>query len=177
MHLAAAAAKGARLFHATDPAYTRTLLGAARTAYDAARRHPHLIAPDDHARFGGGPYADDELEDDFYWAAVELWLTTDEEIYRQEVLSSALHSADAFDPAGFDFDRVTAPGRLDLALAGRHLADHDRVVDSVRWAPTDCWSCSAGSPGVSLTRRLRGGTGDPTAGSSTTSWCSRWRSW
>ena len=131
LHLAAAAAKGARLFHATDPAYTRTLLGAARTAYDAARRHPHLIAPDDHARFGGGPYADDELEDDFYWAAVELWLTTDEEIYRQEVLSSALHTADAFDPAGFDFDRVTAAGRLDLALAGRHLADHDRVVDSV----------------------------------------------
>ena len=131
LHLAAVAAKGARLFRATDPAYTGTLLEAARTAYDAARRHPHLIAPDDHARFGGGPYADDQLEDDFYWAAVELWLTTDEEFYRQEVLSSAQHTADAFDPAGFDFDRVTAPGRLDLALAGSHLADHDRVVESV----------------------------------------------
>ena len=102
-----------------DPAYARTLLEAARTAYHAARRHPHLIAPDDHARFGGGPYADDELEDDFYWAAVELWLTTDEEFYRQEVLSSAQHAADAFDLAGFDFDRVTAPARLDLALAGQ----------------------------------------------------------
>ena len=82
--LAAVAAKGARLFHAADPAYTRALLHAARTAYQAARRHPHLIPPDDHARFGGGPYADDELEDDFYWAAVELWLTTDEEFYREE---------------------------------------------------------------------------------------------
>jgi endoglucanase len=132
LHLAAVAAKGARLFRATEPGYARTLLEAARTAYDAARRHPHLLAPDDHARFGGGPYADDELEDDFYWAAVELWLTTDEEFYRQEVLSSAQHTADAFDPAGFDFDRVTAPGRLDLALTGSHLADQDRVVDSVR---------------------------------------------
>jgi endoglucanase len=131
LHLAAAAAKGARLFCATDPAYTQTLLEAARTAYDAARRHPHLIAPDDHARFGGGPYADDELADDFYWAAVELWLATDQEIYRKEVLSSVQHTADAFDPAGFDFDRVTAAGRLDLALAGRHHADHDRAVDSV----------------------------------------------
>ena len=36
LHLAAAAAKGARLFRVTDPAYTRTLLEAARTAYDAA---------------------------------------------------------------------------------------------------------------------------------------------
>jgi endoglucanase len=132
LHLAAVAAQGARLFRATDPGYTRTLLEAARTAYQAARRHPHLIAPDDHARFGGGPYADDELEDDFYWAAVELWLTTDEEFYRQEVLSSAQHTAEAFDPAGFDFDRVTTPARLDLALAGSHLADHDQVVDSVR---------------------------------------------
>ena len=132
LHLAAVAAKGARLFRVTEPGYAGTLLEAARTAYDAARRHPHLLAPDDHARFGGGPYADDELQDDFYWAAVELWLTTDQEFYRQEVSSSAQHTADAFDLAGFDFDRVTAPARLDLALAGSHLADHDRVVDSVR---------------------------------------------
>ena len=132
LHLAAVAAKGARLFHAIDSAYTRTLLQAARTAYRAARRHPHLIAPDDHARFGGGPYPDDQLDDDLYWAAVELWLTTGEEFYRQEVLSSALHVADAFDPAGFDFDRVAAAGRLDLALAGRHFVDYDQVVDTLQ---------------------------------------------
>ena len=131
LHLAAVAAQAARLFRATDPAYARTLLEAARTAYEAALRHPRLIAPDDHAQFGGGPYADDELEDDFYWAAAELWLATGEDLYRQEVLSSAQHAADAFDPAGFDFDRVTAPGRLDLALAGSDLADHEQVVDSV----------------------------------------------
>jgi endoglucanase len=115
-----------------DPAYMRKLLQTARTAYQAARRHPHLIAPDDHARFGGGPYADDELRDDFYWASVELWLTTDEEFYRQEVLSSAVHVADAFDPAGFDVDRVAAVGQLDLALAGRHLVDYDRVVETLQ---------------------------------------------
>jgi endoglucanase len=131
-HLAAVAAKGARLFRTADPAYARTLLHVARTAYQAARRHPDLIAPDDNARFGGGPYADDELEDDFYWAAVEMWLTTDEQVYRQEVLSSSLHAADAIDPAGFDFDRVTAVGQLDLALAGRHLIDYERVVDNLR---------------------------------------------
>jgi endoglucanase len=90
-----------------------------------------LIAPDDHARFGGGPYPDDRLEDDYYWAAAELWLTTGEDLYRQQVVSSDQHAADAFDPSGFDFDRVTAPGRLDLALAGKDLPDHTQVVDSV----------------------------------------------
>ena len=115
LHLAAVTAQGARLFRPTDPAYARVLLDAGRTAYAAALRHPGLIAPDDHAQFGGGPYADDRLEDDFYWAAAELWLATGEEAYRQQLVSSDQHAADAFDPSGFDFDRVTAPARLDLA--------------------------------------------------------------
>ena len=89
------------------------------------------MAADDHAQFGGGPYPDDRLEDDFYWAAAELWLTTGEDRFRQQVAASAQHAADAFDPAGFDFDRVTVPGRLDLALAGNDLVDHARVVDGV----------------------------------------------
>ena len=131
LQLAAVAAQGARLIRPTDPAYARVLLEAARTAYEAALRHPRLVAPDDHAQFGGGPYADDRLEDDFYWAAAELWLATGEDAYRQQMMSSPQHTADAFDPGGFDFDRVTAPARLDLAMVGSDLADHAQVVESV----------------------------------------------
>jgi endoglucanase len=132
LQLAAVAAQGARLFRASDPTYARILLAAARVAYQAAQRHPRLIAPDDHARFGGGPYADDRLEDDFYWAAAELWLATCEDAYREHLTSSEQHTADAFAVTGFDFDRVTAPARLDLALLGSDLADHEQVVKSVR---------------------------------------------
>jgi endoglucanase len=132
LQLAAVAAQGARLFRASDPAYARTLLAAARVAYQAAQRHPRLIAPDDHARFGGGPYPDDRLEDDFYWAAVELWLATGEDAYHEHLRSSEQHAADAFAVTGFDFDRVTAPARLDLALLGNNLTDHEQIVDSVR---------------------------------------------
>jgi endoglucanase len=132
LQLAAVAAQGARLFRASDPTRARTLLAAARVSYQAAQRHPRLIAPDDHARFGGGPYADDRLEDDFYWAAAELWLATGEDAYREHLTSSEQHTADAFAVTGFDFDRVTAPARLDLALLGSDLADHEQVVKSVR---------------------------------------------
>jgi endoglucanase len=131
LHLAAVAAQGARLFHPSDPAYARTLLDAASTAYQAALRHPRLIAPDDHARFGGGPYPDELFDDDFYWAAAELWLATGEDLYREQMTSSPLHVADAFELTGFDFDRVAAPARLDVALIGDRLADHERIVDSV----------------------------------------------
>src|SRR4030095_11606707 len=58
LQLAAVAAQGARLFRAGYTAYAVTLLAAARVAYQAAQRQPGLIAPDDHARFGGGPYSD-----------------------------------------------------------------------------------------------------------------------
>ena len=131
LHLAAATAHGARLLRAGDRPYADRLLLAARTAYDAARRHPQLAAPDDHARFGGGPYGDDRLDDDFYWAATELWLATGDDRYRRDVLDSPQHTREAFDPAGFDYDSVTAPARLDLALAGG-FDGHEQVVAGVR---------------------------------------------
>jgi hypothetical protein len=65
-----------------------------------------------------GPYPDDWTDDDAYWAAAELWLATGAQLHRRDVLSSPQHAADAFDRAGFDFHRVTAPARLDMALAG-----------------------------------------------------------
>ena len=132
LHLAAAAASGARHFRATDPEYAHRLEVAARAAYDAARQHPDLLAPDDHARHGGGPYDDAETGDDLYWAAAELWLATGDHAYEVQVLRSPEHQADPFDDAGFDFHAVGAPARLDLALHGAGLADHDRVVESLR---------------------------------------------
>ena len=132
LHLAAVAAQAARLLRPTDVEYADRLLAAARAAHHTAHVYPELIAPDDEGRFGGGPYGDQQLADDFYWAAIELWLATGEDRFRREVLSSTLHTADVFDVQGFDFDRVGGPARLDLAVAGIGLPDHDRIVDSVR---------------------------------------------
>ena len=129
LQLAAAAAHGSRYFTATDPTYSARLLAAARTAYSSAGRHPLLAAPDDHASHGGGPYDDDDPADDHYWAAAELWLTTGERAYLDDVLASPLHTADVFAPAGSE--HVAAPARLDLALHGSTLPGHPDVRDSV----------------------------------------------
>lgn len=127
LHVAAVAAQGARVFAALDPPYARELLAAARTAHAAAHTQPTLIAPDDLGRFGGGPYGDDRLDDDYYWAAAQLWLATGEQSFLDEVVTSPQHAADVFDPAGFDFDAVAGPARLDLALVPSVLPDRDRV--------------------------------------------------
>lgn len=136
LHLAATAAQGARLFAVDEPAYAASLLAAARRAWQAAQHHPGILAPDDHALHGGGPYDDDDPSDDAYWAATQLWLTTGEDQYIDAVLASQWHRDDVLEPTlaeldGFDFNRVALPARLDLALNGAALPDHERVVDGV----------------------------------------------
>lgn len=93
LHLAAVGAQASRLLRHIDDEYAGRLLTAARTAHRAAHAHPNLIAPDDEGRFGGGPYGDPDVDDDFYWAASELWLATGEDSFRTELEEQAQHSA------------------------------------------------------------------------------------
>lgn len=125
LHLAAAAAAGARAFRRRNDSYAERLIAAARTAYDAALRHPGLLAPDDHAAFGGGPYCDDDVTDDLFWAATELWLTTGDPTYRPTSIPTGTAG---FDPSGFDFDRVTMPALIDLARVGGQPTIADEVI-------------------------------------------------
>jgi len=125
LHLAAAAAHGVRVFGRDDPAYARRLLDAAITAYRAAQAEPVLLAPDDQGAFGGGPYADDDLRDDFAWATAELWLATGDSAYAAEA-SDALER-DAIPLDGFDCDRIAAAAALDLALHADAPADRARA--------------------------------------------------
>jgi endoglucanase len=120
LHLAAAAAHAAR----TVPDRPAGYLSVARAAYDAALREPDLIAPDDRGAHGGGPYCDDDLADDFYWAAAELWLATGEDRYRADLDASPCHRAPLGD---VEWDDLTAWARIQLALA----ADLPGVRESV----------------------------------------------
>ena len=114
LHLAAVAARAARTFSTGDPDYAARLRTAAQVAYAAAERHPDVIAPDDHGAFGGGPYGDEDLSDDFFWAAVELWLSTGDPAYRAAVDASPRRDGEAFPLDGFDFNRVAGPAHLSL---------------------------------------------------------------
>ena len=157
LHLAATTAQAARRWARIDPAYAGRLLAAARTAYAAAVRHPDLVAPDDHARFGGGPYGDDDPGDDFYWAAVELWLTTGEPDFAEAVGESPWHGREPSYDDGFDYDRVALPAMIDLATSNAEstlgepavavVLDHAerllKLQQGQAWgqpyAPTDGW--------------------------------------
>ena len=79
LNLAAVAAQGARLWQDIDPDFATRSLTAAKRAFEAALREPALFATN---RFdGGGAYGDKFVEDEFSWAAAELFATTGDTDY------------------------------------------------------------------------------------------------
>ncbi|MDO5125121.1 MAG: glycoside hydrolase family 9 protein, partial [Ruminococcus sp.] len=84
LNLAATAAQTARLWKGIDDAYATKCLNAAKKAYAAAKANPDLLAPVDQS-IGGGPYGDTFVDDDFYWAACELYATTGDKAYHTDL--------------------------------------------------------------------------------------------
>jgi len=110
-------------------------LTAARKAWAAALENPALYAPDTNVleNPGSGPYNDTHLDDEFYWAAVELYLATGEAEFLTAIRRNGYHLA-GFGGAsgtnspwaglpdqpevGFDWRDTAAWARLQLALHG-----------------------------------------------------------
>ena len=124
LNLAACAAQSARLWKDLDPDFSETCLNAAKTAYAAAKAHPDIYAPNKEYG-GGGAYNDDNVTDEFYWAATELWLTTQDSTYYDDLAASEwalavpvdMNAVDASSFTGiFDWGHTAALGSLSLLL-------------------------------------------------------------
>jgi endoglucanase len=89
LNLAATAAQAARIWKTLDPAFSAKCLSAAEAAWTAAQANPAVFAPGSD-NTGGGPYEDNNVTDEFYWAAAELFLTTGNDTYKSFVLKSPL---------------------------------------------------------------------------------------
>ncbi|MDT9695772.1 glycoside hydrolase family 9 protein [Streptomyces sp. P17] len=130
LNLAATAAQAARLYKPYDRDFAAKALAAARKAWSAALAHPDRYASESDGT-GGGAYADNNVTDEFYWAAAELYLTTGEKQFADRVLNSPVHTADIFGANGYDWARTAAAARLDLATVPNRLPGRDKVRQSV----------------------------------------------
>lgn len=131
LNVAAAAAQGARLFEAYDPAFSKQLLSAARKTFAAATKNAVLYAPASDGSIGGGDYNDANIADETYWAAAELFITTGESAYLDVLKVSPFWSAPVFSTAGaFNWADTAGLARLQLALYATKLDDADR--DTIR---------------------------------------------
>lgn len=96
LNFVACAAQASRLWEDYDPTYAKQLLDAAKKSYDAYQKYKYdytdseatnetsLYAPMDQA-IGGGAYGDTNVKDDAYWAACELYATTGDATYYNDL--------------------------------------------------------------------------------------------
>jgi endoglucanase len=112
LNLAAVAAQCARIWRSIDADFSERCLQTARRAYAAARRVPNALAY--NVSDGSGAYGDTRLDDEFYWAAVELYLSTGEAAYAADMRASP----DWLATDDFSWARVATLGTMSLAVAG-----------------------------------------------------------
>lgn len=84
LDFAAVMAMCARVFQKEDPNYAKKALNAAEKAWKWAEKHPNEVYynPEDILT---GAYGDNELSDEFFWAASELFITTKEKKYYEKL--------------------------------------------------------------------------------------------
>jgi endoglucanase len=130
LNLAASAAQCARVFRGVDDDYAAQCLSAAEKAYAAAKRLPDILAYQ-VTEGGGGAYGDSTLEDEFYWAAAELYAATGDEKYRDDVTSSphflAAPKGDAGSTNDIFWSGVQTLGTLTLLLSPENLSEKERT--------------------------------------------------
>jgi endoglucanase len=142
LNLAAAAAQAARLWKQVDPEFSKKCLDAAERAWKAANKFPDIFAPQSD-KVGGGPYDDTNVDDEFYWAASELFISTNEPEYKKFIQSSPhyleLPKSSGKDgggvPSAMTWQMVSGLGTISLAIVPNQL-DKTHVAQA-RKAITD----------------------------------------
>ena len=124
LNLAACAAQASRLWKDIDSDFAEKCLEAAEIAFAAAKKHPKMYAPLDES-IGGGAYGDTDVDDEFCWAALELFITTGNEDYYDEAtenkffldIPQILGGGESVDTAGsFDWGNTGALATLSASL-------------------------------------------------------------
>lgn len=126
LNVSACAAQASRLWRGIDDEFADRCLDIAIRTYAAALAHPEMYAPLESPA-GGGAYGDDNVTDEFYWAACELYITTGDAAYLADMSSSSwylqipvsLGGGESVGTYGsFDWGHVSSLGNLSLVLNG-----------------------------------------------------------
>jgi endoglucanase len=124
LNLAATAAQGARIWRDIDATFAERCLVAAERAWRAANDHPVLLAGNVPGN-GGGNYDDTQVDDEFYWAAAELFVTTGRAAYRQFLTKSPFFTAFPNEKGGaaasMTWGSTAALGSISLAMTPNKL--------------------------------------------------------
>jgi endoglucanase len=121
LNLAATAAQASRIWKHRDPAFSARCLEAAQSAWRAARANPAEIYRGGYDN-GGGAYDDDKVADEFYWAAVELYLSTGDDRYVPTIDAYTITRTD------FNWANTELAGLMSLATVVKPFSANRRAT-------------------------------------------------
>lgn len=133
LNFAAVGAQCYRAYQDIDPAFADECLARAELAYEAANANPVMLA--DTVSDGGGAYSDSNVDDEFYWAASELYLATGEQQYADDMTASDLHlSLDNVqsDQGIMGWPTTNALGLISMATVGEFAGAEESWVRTAR---------------------------------------------
>ncbi|MCU6453697.1 glycoside hydrolase family 9 protein [Sphingomonas sp. A2-49] len=115
-NMIAVAAQAARIWRERDPAFAARALDAARRGWAAAQRVPNLYASSDFT--GSGGYGDRHIDDERFWAATQLFVTTGDPALATAIEQSPFLRDDSVD---FGWGGTALPGLMTLATVPNAL--------------------------------------------------------
>lgn len=131
LDFAAAMAQASRLFAPYEkdyPGFSKRAIAAAEKAYLWAKKNPEAYYEQDKLNkeyqpaVTTGAYGDNKADDEFFWAATELYLTTGKAAYREDATTKA---PETFQTPGWP--SVSALGVFAWLQPSRELNDADRT--------------------------------------------------
>lgn len=124
LNFAAVMAQASRVFARFDSERAKRYLSASQAAWNWAKAHPEVIyqQPEDVRT---GAYGDSTFNDEFGWAAAELFLATEDKKYLDEFFSRDLNA----EPPGWN--TVQALGYISLAKFGQPLLTAGQYSDVI----------------------------------------------
>jgi len=132
LDFAASLAQAARIFTAVEtdyPGFSDKMLEASRRAFNWAMKHPDALYRQDEMNkqfkpeITTGAYGDRSADDEFFWAATELYITTGEETY--------INLAEKYAPKQFTlpvWSNVNGMGCLTLIRYGQSLDEKGKML-------------------------------------------------
>lgn len=139
LNLAACAAQASRIWKDIDSRFSSTCLASAETAYAAAKKNPAVFAPYGQEQ-GSKTYGDNYVEDDFYWAACEMYVTTGKKEYLKDLkgykgsLQMPVILTGELSGIAGSFDWCATGGLGTLTLALHKSAEFPEIVESIKKA-------------------------------------------
>lgn len=145
LNTVACAAQAYRLWKDVDSTYANKCLDNAKSCYEAALKFKSvkcddgsadakmIYAPLDQAK-GGGAYGDTDVQDDFYWAACELYAATGDKAYYTDLKGYEKAFVTEYDLSGgenngsrtsFNWGNTAGLGNLTLSLYKGKMEESD----------------------------------------------------